>query len=113
MQLDFDVAPVMVAVLGAIRLVPLPVLGLEDLGKLPDEFLDGGVTENWCWMAGGMLGCLFLIWFADVLGTLSPRASQYPRALRVDPPWLVSLVGWCLLIGVPALILFWRWYFPE
>ena len=66
----------------------------------------GSISMEHIKLAAGLLLVLALIWFPAELGSVSRGVGKGGRIDVATPPFLVSLAGWVLLVGVPALLYF-------
>jgi hypothetical protein len=74
------------------------------VGWVAVAFASGGGWAFALTVAGGALLPLALVWFPEALGGLTRWGSRAPID-RPSPAWLVALLGWVLLLAVPALLL--------
>jgi len=58
----------------------------------------------------GVLGPLALIWFPEAIesGFRSWRRGLPGLQVRPSPGWLVAVMGWVLLVGIPLVMLWQR-----
>jgi hypothetical protein len=52
----------------------------------------------------GLLLPLALIWFPDELGSLTGYVGRGGNINTETPPLLISIAGWCFLVGLPVLL---------
>lgn len=57
-------------------------------------------------VAVGVLIPLVLIWFPDVIESWSRWSwSRWWRPGLPSPPWMLAMMGWVLLLGIPLVVL--------
>ena len=66
----------------------------------------GSISMAHVKLAASLLLVLALIWFPADLGSVSGGVGKGGRINVATPPFLVSMAGWILLVGVPALLYF-------
>jgi hypothetical protein len=65
---------------------------------------EGGLTETGVKVCVSLLLPLALIWFPEELGSMTGYVGRGGNIDTETPPILVSIMGWCFLVGLPLLM---------
>ncbi len=62
-----------------------------------------GLNSDTVFFSFRIVGILCLIWFGDAIGRYTGYVGH--RMISTETPgWLVCLMGWLLLVGVPLVV---------